>query len=102
MDDIATYIELAEEENDPEMLPEIEALFTDFDTSMDNIRVKTLLSGEYDANNAIVGLHAAPAARRPATGFPCSTGCTPVGPRAGDMRWKCWIIWTARRRASSP
>ena len=58
MDDIATYIELAEEENDPEMLPEIEALFTDFDTSMDNIRVKTLLSGEYDANNAIVGLHA--------------------------------------------
>ena len=40
------------------MLPEIEALFTDFDTSMDNIRVKTLLSGEYDANNAIVGLHA--------------------------------------------
>ena len=28
MDDIATYIELAEEENDPEMLPEIEALFT--------------------------------------------------------------------------
>ena len=58
MDDIATYLELAEEENDPEMLPEIEALFTDFDTSMDNIRVKTLLSGEYDANNAIVGLHA--------------------------------------------
>lgn len=57
-DDIATYIELAEEENDPEMLPEIEELFTDFDTSMDNIRVKTLLSGEYDANNAIVGLHA--------------------------------------------
>ena len=57
-DDIATYIELAEEENDPEMLPEIEELFTDFDTSMDNIRVKTLLSGEYDVNNAIVGLHA--------------------------------------------
>ena len=57
-EEIETYLELAEEENDPEMLPEIQELFTEFDTSLENIRIKTLLSGEYDADNAIVTLHA--------------------------------------------
>ena len=81
----------------------MEALFTDFDTSMDNIRVKTLLSGEYDANNAIVGLHAGAGGTEACDWVSHAlSDVHPLGPEHGDMRWKCWIIWTARRRASSP
>lgn len=57
-DDIETMIEMGYEENDASLIPEIEELFTEFETSYENIRMKTLLSGEYDDENAIVTLHA--------------------------------------------
>ena len=59
-DDIGAYIEMDAEmdEDDPEMLAEAQEMFEDFKNKLENIRVKTLLSGEYDANNAIVTLHA--------------------------------------------
>ena len=56
-DDIEAYIELGYEENDPELIPEIEELFTELAVALDRIRMKTLLSGQYDANNAIITLH---------------------------------------------
>ena len=56
-DDIEAYIELGYEENDPELIPEIEELFTELAAALDRIRMKTLLSGQYDANNAIITLH---------------------------------------------
>ena len=46
------------EENDPAVLPDIQANMDEFITEYENIRMKTLLSGEYDNNNAIVTLHA--------------------------------------------
>ncbi len=57
-EEIETYIDLGYEEEDPDLLPEIEVLLTELDTSLDDLRMKTLLSGEYDGNNAIVTLHA--------------------------------------------
>lgn len=57
-EDIETLIEMGYEENDPELIPEIEELFSRFAESYDGIRMKTLLSGEYDGNNAILSLHA--------------------------------------------
>ena len=57
-DDIETMIEMGYEENDATLIPEIEELFTEFETNYENIRMKTLLSGEYDDENAIVTLHA--------------------------------------------
>ena len=58
MDDIQTMIEMGYEENDPELIPEIQQMLDDFRTEFDNIRVKTLLSGEYDSENAILKLNA--------------------------------------------
>ena len=46
------------EENDPAVLPDIQANMDEFISEYENIRMKTLLSGEYDNNNAIVTLHA--------------------------------------------
>ncbi|MBS5190167.1 MAG: peptide chain release factor 2 [Lachnospiraceae bacterium] len=58
MEDMELMIEMGYEENDPEVIPEIQELLDEFETSFENIRMKTLLSGEYDRDDAIVTLHA--------------------------------------------
>lgn len=57
-DDIETMIEMGYEENDPELISEIDQMMKEFVQTYEDIRMKTLLSGEYDRNNAIVSLHA--------------------------------------------
>ena len=57
-DDIEIMIEMGYEENDPELIPEIDQMMKEFVQTYEDIRMKTLLSGEYDRNNAIVSLHA--------------------------------------------
>ena len=57
-EDIETLIEMGYEENDPEMIPEVEAELNDFIEKLEALRISTLLSGEYDRNNAILTLHA--------------------------------------------
>ena len=58
MEDMETMIEMGYEENDASLIPEIEEMLTEFTATYDAIRAKTLLSGEYDGDNAIVSLHA--------------------------------------------
>ncbi len=57
-EDIATLIEMAEEENDASLIEDIQAEVDAFQEEYDNIRIKTLLSGEFDKDNAIVSLNA--------------------------------------------
>lgn len=57
-EDIETMIEMGYEENDPELVPEIDEMLQEFVRTYEAIRMKTLLSGEYDGNNAILSLHA--------------------------------------------
>ena len=57
-DDIRDMIEMADEEADPELVPEVQEMFEVFKTKYETLRMKTLLSGEYDGCNAIVTLHA--------------------------------------------
>ena len=58
MEDMETLIEMSYEENDPSMIEEIQEMLTEFQAQFDSIRVKTLLSGEYDSENAIIKLNA--------------------------------------------
>ncbi len=55
--EIEDYIELGYEEEDPEIVATIGELLQEFETSLDTLRMKTLLSGEYDNLSAIVTLH---------------------------------------------
>ena len=55
-EDIETLLEMGYEENDPSIIPEIQEMLDEFQRDFDNIRVKTLLSGEYDSENAIIKL----------------------------------------------
>ena len=58
LEDIATLIEMGDEENDPDMVAEVDEEMQAFEECFEKIRIKTLLSGEYDGDNAIVSLHA--------------------------------------------
>ena len=57
-EDIETMIEMGYEENDPELVPEIRQMLDDFIDTYEKIHMKTLLSGEFDRDNAILSLHA--------------------------------------------
>ena len=57
-EDIGLLIEMAYEEEDQSVLPEIEEELNAFEEGYESLRIQTLLSGEYDKYNAIVTLHA--------------------------------------------
>lgn len=57
-EDILTLIEMGYEENDSAMVDEIRGELEDFKAKFDELRISTLLSGEYDKDNAILKLNA--------------------------------------------
>ena len=57
-EDMETLIEMGQEEDDDSVVPEIREMLEDFKKSLDEISIKTLLSGEYDSCNAILKLNA--------------------------------------------
>lgn len=56
-DDALTFCELAAEENDETALEEIKAMDDDLAQKIETMRLSTLLTGEYDHNNAIITFH---------------------------------------------
>ncbi|MCR5651723.1 MAG: peptide chain release factor 2 [Lachnospiraceae bacterium] len=56
--DMLEIIDIANEENDESMVDEIKNDFETFKEKFDRIRIRTLLSDEYDNNNAIMRLNA--------------------------------------------
>ena len=57
-DDILTLIEMGHEEEDESMIPEIRGELDEFISEFEELRISTLLSGEYDKDNAILKLNA--------------------------------------------
>ena len=57
-DDLMTLCEMALEEDDASMLDELKTEFDAFSQKLEDTRLETLLTGEYDANNAILTFHA--------------------------------------------
>jgi len=57
-EDIETLIEMGYEENDTSLISEIDGLIKKFIEDLDELRLSTLLAGEYDKYNAILTLHA--------------------------------------------
>jgi peptide chain release factor 2 len=57
-EDAMTLIEIAQEENDESVLQEIEALSENFFAKLDEMKLSTLLTGDYDDKNAILTFHA--------------------------------------------
>ena len=57
-DDMMTICEMAIEENDESMLDELKTSYEDLEKKMEEARLETLLTGEYDSNNALVSFQA--------------------------------------------
>jgi peptide chain release factor 2 len=58
LEDIETLITMAEEAQDESIVPEIETMSQRVLADAETLRIKTLLKGEYDQNNAILHIHA--------------------------------------------
>ena len=57
-DDLGVLIEMGDEEGDLSLIEEIETTLTEFENGLASLRLQTLLTGEYDKNNAILTFHA--------------------------------------------
>jgi peptide chain release factor 2 len=58
LDDLGVLFELAEAEDDPDARAEAEAELEEVRKALDEMEVRTLLSGEYDAREAVVNIRA--------------------------------------------
>ena len=82
-DDLETLIEMADEENDESLLEEIGAEYDALTEAVEALKLETLLKGPYDAQNAVLSLHAGAGGTEAQdwtlrTGYPCFTACTPA------------------------
>jgi peptide chain release factor 2 len=57
MNDVGALLELAEESNDTGLVKELAAELDQFEPKLAALRLELLLSGELDANNAILAIH---------------------------------------------
>ena len=57
-EDAVVLCEMAQEEDDASLLPDVVAAYDTLEKEMEERRLAALLSGEYDANNAIMTFHA--------------------------------------------
>ena len=57
-EDLSTLVEMAVEEDDASLLPEVEEGYKALEATVEEANLATLLSGEYDNNNAILNFHA--------------------------------------------
>lgn len=57
-EDMLVLIEMGEEEQDLSLVEEIEESINLFESGLSSLRLETLLTGEYDKNNAIITFHA--------------------------------------------
>jgi peptide chain release factor 2 len=58
IEDVEVLVELAGEEDDESLDEEIDAKISSTENKLSEIKIKTLLDGEYDSNNAILSLNA--------------------------------------------
>ena len=58
LEDAETLLEMCAEDDDPALAEEADAAVNSLDAKVEELRLVTLLNGEYDANNAILNFHA--------------------------------------------
>ena len=57
-EDLETLIEMADEENDESLVPEVQSEFASLEKDIEALKLEALLKGPYDSYNAVLSLHA--------------------------------------------
>lgn len=57
-EEIIILLDMAQEESDDSLEDELKDIIKDLTKNIDKLKIETLLSGEYDRNNAIISIHA--------------------------------------------
>ena len=55
--DAFAFVDLIEEADDESLIPELESMIKTAEEDIEQMRIRALLKGKYDANNAILNLH---------------------------------------------
>ena len=71
LDDVEIMVELSQDENDASALADAEAELRKIHKSVENLEVRTLLSGEYDEREAIISVRSGAGASTPRTSPRC-------------------------------
>ena len=82
-EDTLVLIDLANEENDESMLPDVVSATEEIEADIDKMTLETLLSGHYDKNNAIMTFHAG------AGGTEAQDWC--------EMLYRMYNMWAERK-----
>lgn len=56
--DANAFVDLIEEADDESLIPELEQMISTAESDIEEMRIRALLRGKYDSNNAILNLHA--------------------------------------------
>ena len=83
--DAQAFVDLIEEADDESLVPELEKMINSAESDIEEMRIKALLKGKYDANNAILSLHAG-------AGGVKVPGAAP-GPVAADLLDHAFILF---------
>lgn len=57
-EDLETLIEMADEEDDESLVPEVQSEFASLEKDIEALKLEALLKGPYDSYNAVLSLHA--------------------------------------------
>jgi peptide chain release factor 2 len=58
LEEALTFVDLIEEADDESLIPELEKMISTAEEDIEQMRIRALLKGKYDANNAMLNLHA--------------------------------------------
>lgn len=58
IEEALAFIDLIEEADDESLIPELDEMISVAENDIEDMRIRALLKGKYDANNAILNLHA--------------------------------------------
>ena len=90
-EELMLLIDMANEDEDASVIDDVRESEQEFEENFDSVRIRTLLSGQYDNSNAIVR-------QKPVIGAVCSSECTHAGLSGMGFRWKCLIRWKGTRQ----
>ena len=100
-EDLTTLCEMGQEAEDEEILEELKTEFPALETEIEEIRMTTLLSGEYDANNVILQLHSGAGGTEAQDWCQMLYRCIPAGRSVTATLGKRWTTRNVTRPVSN-